>query len=153
MKKLIEQILKFGVVGIIAFVIDYCITIGCKTLFVGPCIELFGTGEPAIYFSNTCGFVISVTFNYLASMKYVFERREDTSRKREFIVFFSLSVVGLIINLIVLYLCLAFIKAFIPALYTYGDGFFANSFGKVAATAVVMVYNFITRKIFLEKRD
>ena len=29
----------------------------------------------------------------------------------------------------------------------------AETFGKVVATGIVMVYNFVTRKIFLEKKE
>lgn len=32
MKKLIEQILKFGVVGVVCFLIDFLITMGLSTL-------------------------------------------------------------------------------------------------------------------------
>ena len=72
MHKLIEQIAKFGVVGVIAFIIDYGTMIALTEIF----------GVPYLI-STTVGFIVSVIFNYLASMKYVFARRDDIGRARE----------------------------------------------------------------------
>ena len=48
--------------------------------------------------SATISFTVSVVFNYLASMRYVFTHKEDMSRRREFVIFIILSVIGLLIN-------------------------------------------------------
>ena len=85
--KLIAQFMKFGVVGVIAFVIDY----GLLALLT----EVFGVNYLV---SATISFTVSVIFNYLASMRYVFTHKEDISRRREFVIFVVLSVIGLIIN-------------------------------------------------------
>ena len=61
MQKLLAQIMKFGVVGVIATVIDF----GIMNLLH------YGLGLN-ILIANTSGFIISLIFNYLASMKYVF---------------------------------------------------------------------------------
>ena len=61
MKKLIEQIMKFGVVGAVAFVIDY----GLLALLT----EVFAINYLV---SATVSFTASVVFNYVASMRYVF---------------------------------------------------------------------------------
>ena len=65
-KKLIEQILKFGVVGIIAFLIDW----GILNLLVG----VFHMHN---VIAATISFTIALIFNYFASMKYVFRHRPD----------------------------------------------------------------------------
>ena len=75
MINLIKQFLKFGVVGVICFVIDF--TLYTTLNFLG-CPYLI---------SGVISFVVSVVVNYLLSMKFVFERREDISRRREFIVY------------------------------------------------------------------
>ena len=80
MRKLIEQIMKFGVVGVIAFVIDFGVMVFLT--------EVFGI-DPVI--SATVSFIISVIFNYAASMRYVFSHREGMSRTREFVIFVVLS--------------------------------------------------------------
>lgn len=125
MQKLLAQIMKFGVVGVIATVIDF----GIMNLLH------YGLGLN-ILIANTSGFIISLIFNYLASMKYVFAHKEGMSR-REFIIFVVLSVIGLVLN------------DGIVLAFNAGLGLEAN-IAKICATALVMVYNFVTRKIFLE---
>ena len=87
MKKLFAQLMKFGVVGFIAFLIDYGLLAFCtEILHINYLV------------SATIGFTVSVVFNYLASMRYVFTHKEEMSRRREFIIFVVLSIVGLVIN-------------------------------------------------------
>ena len=62
MKKLIAQFMKFGIVGVIAFLIDYGLMVALTEFF----------GVPYLI-SNTISFTVSVVFNYVASMRYVFE--------------------------------------------------------------------------------
>ena len=126
MKTLLAQLAKFGVVGVVATVIDFGIM---NLLHYGLQLD--------IIFSNTCGFVVSLVFNYLASMKYVFSHREGMSRRREFIIFVVLSVIGLGLN-----------DGIVWSL-NVAVGLEAN-IAKICATALVMIYNFVTRKIFLD---
>ena len=118
--------MKFGVVGVIAFAIDY----GLLALLT----EAFGVNYLV---SATVSFTVSVVFNYVASMRYVFRHKEGMSRRREFIIFVVLSMIGLVLN-----------DGIVLALNA-GLGLEAN-IAKICATALVMVYNFVTRKIFLE---
>ena len=125
--KLLIQFIKFSIVGVIAFFIDY----GLFLLLT----YLFGVNY---LIASTISFVVSVIFNYLASMRYVFVGRADQTRIQQFIIFFVLSVIGLGLNQLILWLCVDILT--IPAW-----------FGKLVATAIVMVFNFVTRKIFLEE--
>ncbi len=127
MKKLINQILKFGVVGGIAFVIDYGI------LFL--LAKVIGLNE---LISAAISFIISLTFNYFLSTKWVFEAKKQTPK--EVIIFVLLSVVGLGINELLIYLGTK--KLGIDVMIV-----------KLFATAIVMVYNFITRKLIIEKHN
>lgn len=142
MKKLIDQILKFGVVGFIAFFIDFGIFKLLSSVF-------------GVYYlvANFFGFTISLIFNYIASMTFVFERKENTDKKAEFVIFTVLSVIGLLLNELIIYLCIEGVYEHMPLLMSYMNRHWAETFGKVIATGIVMVYNFITRKIFLEKKD
>lgn len=126
MKRLIAQIMKFGVVGVIAFVIDYGLLIFLT--------EVFGIDYLV---SATISFTVSVIFNYLASMRYVFAHKQGLSRRREFAIFVVLSVIGLAINNVCLWL---------------GVDMFGVDYriSKIVVTAIVMVWNFVTRKIFLD---
>ena len=129
MSKLIEQILKFGVVGALAFLVDY----GVLMLLS----QVFGV-DPVL--AAGISFCISVIFNYLASMRYVFTHRDDMSKTREFVLFIVLSIVGLIINEIIMWL----------GTRAFGSSGLAVTVVKVVATAVVMVWNFVSRKLWLD---
>lgn len=126
MKKLLGQIAGFGIVGIIATVIDFGIM---NLLHYGCNVNILA--------SNTAGFVVSVIFNYVASMKYVFSHRDGMSKRREFAIFVILSVVGLLLN------------DGIVLAFNRGLALEAN-IAKICATALVMVYNFISRKLLLD---
>ena len=149
MKKLIDQILKFGVVGIISFIVDFVITMAVSTgLRQGAGM---GTSQAALI-GAFFGFVVSVIVNYILSMKYVFERRDDLDRKKEFIIFVVLSVFGLGINELIILFCIDIVYANWAWLHALVGATLATAGAKIVATAVVMVYNFVTRKIFLENK-
>ena len=123
-KKLFSQIIKFGFVGGTAFVIDA----GLLFLLTEFC---------GIHYliSGMISFTASVIYNYILSVKWVF----DAKKAQEFIVFIVLSVIGLGINQLFMWL-------FVDMMHIY------YMLSKIIATVIVMVYNFITRKIFLEKK-
>lgn len=129
MKKLIHQFMKFGVVGIIAFFIDYGL------LFV---LTEFGGINYLV--SATISFTASVIFNYIASMRYVFTHKQDMSRRKEFVIFVVLSAIGLVINNVCMW----------AGVEIFGIHYMIT---KIGATAIVMVWNFVTRKIFLDAGD
>lgn len=126
MKKLISQILKFGVVGGAAFVIDY-----------GLLFLLTEYLNIHYLVSGMISFSVSVIFNYILSVFWVFNIRKKRNVKKEFILFIVFSILGLGINQIIMWLLVEKIG------YYY-------MLAKIAATIIVMVYNFITRKFFLE---
>lgn len=129
MKELIRQFLKFGVVGFIAFLIDY----GVLMLLS----QVLGW-NPVL--SGAISFVVSLVFNYYASMKYVFERREELSRRKEFFIFLVLSAIGLALNEVIL----------LAGTAAFGDGALSVTVTKVAATAIVGFWNFFSRKKWLD---
>ena len=126
MKKIINQLFKFGIVGGIAFVIDY----GLLYLL---------TEKIGIYYlvSSLISFSVSVIFNYIASVLWVFDVDKEKSKVRNFIYFIGLSIVGLGINELIMW-------GGVDKLHIY------YMLVKLFAKAVVMVFNFITRKMFLE---
>ena len=141
MKKLLEQLIKFGLVGALCFCIDYGIYTALCFLNVYYLIAAF------------FGFVISVIVNYLLSMKYVFVRKDNMDRKREFTIFLVLSVFGLLLNEVLIYACFDGLYMHISYIHDMMSDHGAMLIGKLVATAIVMVFNFITRKIFLEKKE
>lgn len=118
--------MKFGIVGVIATAIDFVALIALT--------EWAGMDPVA---SAAISFTLSVLFNYAASMRFVFQRREDISRSRELVIFVVLSLVGLFIN---------------EALMWLGVNVASLNYVlvKLLATVVVMLWNFLSRKRWLD---
>jgi putative flippase GtrA len=129
MKKLMEQIVKFGFVGFLCFFIDYGLMVLLK--------ERLGIHY---LISSTISFTVSVIVNYILSITFVFETDKSKNKVGEFVIFVCLSVIGLGINALCMWVAVEFIHIH-------------YMLSKIGATAVVMVYNFVTRKIFIEKKS
>ena len=126
MYRLIKQIIKFGGVGVLCFLIDFGVLYLLTDIF-------------SFYYlvSAAISFTVFVIVNYLLSVKFVFETNPEYSQTRNFILFIIFSVIVLLLT---------------EAIMKIGVDFFNWNYMavKIIATAIVMVYNFITRKIFLE---
>lgn len=120
--------MKFVIVGGLSFVLDFIIYYVLKNFF-------------SVYYivAGFFSFTLSLIFNYLMSMKFVFKSKDDLKKTHEFIIFVTLSVIGLGINLLCLYILV--------------DLFDINDLiAKILVAGIVMVFNFITRKIFIEQK-
>ena len=141
MKHLFNQIIKFGIVGAFCFIIDFGLTTGLAN-FCGVHYLI----------SKFLGFVISAVVNYILSIKFVFTNKKEMDKKKEFTVFLILSAIGLLINEAVMYACIDGIYKHTPALQSIVSDSLMVSVSAIIATGVVMVYNFISRKLFLERK-
>ena len=141
MKRLIEQILKFGIVGFVCFLIDFGITTGFTNIL-------------GVHYliSKFLGFVVSAIVNYILSIKFVFTQKKEMDKKKEFTVFLILSAFGLLINEIVMYICIDGAYAHSAFLQEKISDGLMISISSIIATGIVMVYNFISRKLFLERK-
>lgn len=128
LKKMILQVIKFGMVGIICFCVDY--------LILYAATEYFGLHY---LLSGVISFSISVIVNYLLSSRFVFEMQKK-NKGRELLIFILLSVIGLGIN------------ESIMAVFTEKHSVH-YMLSKIVATIIVMAYNFISRKALLEKKS
>lgn len=124
--KLFKQIIRFGIIGGLAFLIDYAL------LYI--CTDIVGIHY---LISSIISFTVSVIFNYILSIKWVFEVDERTDPKRNFLLFIIFSVIGLGINEVIMYVGVTMWEIY-------------YMLTKIFATFIVMIFNFITRKIFLE---
>ena len=129
MKQLLRQMVRFGVVGIVSFFIDYFLM-----------IFLIEVVHMDIVWSTTISYTISVIFNYKVSTMFVFSIDASKGKHRIFIRFVILSFIGLIFNELL-------IVAFVDYFMIY------YLIAKILATMIVTVFNFITRKLFIEARN
>lgn len=125
-EKLLLQIFKFVMVGGLAFVIDYLTLIICKEVF-----------HLNVLVSAAIAFTVSVIFNYILSIKWVFDVDKSKSEKKNFIIFIVFSIIGLLLTELIMWVGTDILKVNYLLV-------------KIIATAIVMVFNFITRKLFLE---
>jgi putative flippase GtrA len=122
------QIIKFGIVGVIAALVDVGTLVILKELFLVD-----------VLLSSAISFCVSVTVNYILSMTFVFKSKNQ-SKIREFIIFVLLSIGGLCINQLILWGGVNFTSIHYLVI-------------KFLAMVIVPFYNFITRKIFLESKE
>ncbi len=125
-ENLFVQIFKFVIVGGIATIIDWIIYyIVYNFLHVNPLI------------ANIISFSISVIYNYTASVKWVFDVNKEKNKIRMLAEFLIFSIIGLLLTELLLWIGID--KLNMNAMLV-----------KIVATAIVMVFNFVTRKLFLE---
>lgn len=126
MIKLIKQLFRFGIIGIVCFLLDYIVMIILT--------ERCGLNY---LLSAGISFSISVIANYILSMQFVFVSKKDLKKTTEFTVFIFLSVIGLGINELLMWCAVEWLGLF-------------YMFAKIIVTGIVMVYNFVSRKLLLD---
>ena len=127
-RTLLLQYCKFAVVGITSLMVDYVFMV-------------FLTENTAFgldYFqASAFSYTLSVFVNYILSMRYVFHGRDDMGKVKEASIFFMLSLVGLFLNQVIMWIAVD-----IMGIYYVG--------AKLLSTLLVTNYNFISRKKFFE---
>ena len=125
---LVLQYAKFAIVGIISVMVDYVFMV-----FLAE-NSAFGLD----YFqASAFSYTLSVFVNYILSMKYVFQGRDDMGKVKEASIFFMLSLVGLFLNQMIMWVAVELIGIYYVA-------------AKLLSTLLVTNYNFISRKKFFE---
>lgn len=124
---MLKQLIRFSIVGVIAAIIDVGVLVILKEfLYVD------------ILIASAISFCASVTVNYLLSMSFVFKSKKQ-SKVKEFVIFVLLSIGGLCLNEFILWFGISYTSFYYLSV-------------KVFAMVIVPIYNFITRKIFLEAK-
>lgn len=121
------QLIKFAIVGVIAACVDVGVLIAFKELL-----------NADVLLSSAISFSVSVTVNYILSMSFVFKGKEQ-SKLKEFFIFVLLSIGGLALNELILWIGISFTTVHYLVV-------------KLLAMIIVPAYNFVTRKIFLEEK-
>ena len=116
---LVRELMKFGVVGGFAFVVD----VGLFNLL------LHATDKPLT--SKTISTVVATTVAYLGNRHWTFRRRSRSGVRREYTLFFLLNGVGLLISLA----CLAISHYLLDFTSRLSDNIAANVVGLALGTA------------------
>lgn len=127
LRRLAVQFAKFLVVGGISFTVDYGLFLLLHTVL----------GVPYVV-ASTVSFSLSLVLNYVLTLKYVFVAQPGRSIAKEFAIYVALNIVALGLNQLIL-------LATVELLGIWPE------VGKLIATAVVLVYNFIARKMLIER--
>ena len=123
---LINVLLKFSLIGIIGVVINFLITFLLK--------EYLKVNK---YVSNSFGYLIAISFNFLANKFFTF-KSDNSEIYNEVIKFIIVTSIGILINHIVVYLLTE----------KKNMNFY---FSKIAAVIVVFIWNFTLHSIFTFK--
>lgn len=144
---LFMEIVRFGVVGVLATVVDM-VAMGVVLYLFEPSLYphfynvWYGGGEPstlATVVGTGTGFVLGLFVNYFLSVLFVFSEKGKSKSVYGFTVFAILSAIGLGIHLVGMYIGydLLGINEWIV---------------KIILTAIVMVYNYVSKKLLLFKK-
>lgn len=122
------QLFRYLFVGGAAFVVDFG-SLYLLTKYAGLHYTL----------SATLSFILGLIVNYLLSIRWVFSQRKLQSRSAEFIVFAIIGIVGLGLNVAIIW----FFTEHIRLHYLVS---------KIVATVLVFLWNFAGRKFILFDR-
>lgn len=147
MKQNTKEIFRFLVTGCIATLIDFVVMsmfiyLTSSFLF-NSFLDVFLHGKQLaptyiVVIGTGLGFVISLIFNYILSCCFVFKNNEKAKTKKGFALFTLLSLVGLSIHLL--------------GMYIGYDLLGVNEWIiKIILTFVVLFFNYITRKKLIFK--
>lgn len=147
-KKLCE-IARFVIVGGIATVIDmlvmglvlYAFEPGLYPKFYNVWIGKVGDPKViATVIGTGAGFIVSLIANYILSVLFVYEDKGNSKSVKGAILFLVLSAIGLGINMFGMWLGYDIIGI-------------NEWITKILMTLIVLVYNYVTRKMFIFKKD
>ena len=122
-KAFLTKFLKFCVVGFSGTAIDFGLTWLCKEIFKVP-----------KFLANAIGFVVAATSNYILNRTWTWGSTNEQVGV-EYVKFFAVSLVGLGLNTLILYIFNEKLKL----------NFYLS---KVFATGVVMLWNFFANNFF-----
>ncbi len=124
--KVTTKAFRYGVVGVVTFVIDFGVT--SLMLSVVP-----------LLLANTAGFLVANVANFLLAHRWVFKHEWHRGRLvGAYASVLGVSLIGLALNNLVVWILVA-------------AGGLSLLIGKVAATAIVMIWNFLARLFWVYK--
>lgn len=150
-KELFWEIFRFLLVGGTATVVDYIVSYILYAWLLPPTL----VGEVwALIVSTALGFSVGLVVNWLLSVSFVFravKNKEEVRSKKSFLLFTVIGVIGLAISLLGMQLVNV-----LPDITLFGSTTFLGAawiwwLMKVVMTCIVLVWNYIGRKLFIFK--
>ena len=138
MNNRLNEIIKFAFTGGVCFLIEYAALIVLKEWLRLPVVA-----------ATPIAFLISVVFNYLLCVKWVFDGAKEGSRKAQ-IGFAVTSVMGLFLNWAIMWALTALYGEDAVLLSLFGIDLKVYMLNKVIATGLVMVWNYFTKRWLLK---
>ena len=150
-KEIFWEIFRFLLGGGLATVIDYLVATLFYSLLLPP--ELIGETW-ALIISTAVGFCVGLIINWFLSLLFVFKAIRDkkqASSKKSFAVYLLICVIGLAISILGMQLV-----KILPAFPLFGVTEFLGSpwkwwLMKAVMTCLVLIWNYIGRKLFVFK--
>ena len=142
------EILRFLIVGGLATVVDFfmmgiTLYLFDRSLYPHFYNIFYGGGEPtttAKLVGTGVGFIFGLIANYVLSIVFVFNEKGKSKTVKGFIVFTVFSAIGLLIHELGMYLLSAKLGM-------------NEWIAKIILTIVVLVYNYISRKLLIFKKE
>ena len=154
-KELFWEIFRFLLVGGTATVVDYFVFwIFDGLLF--PLLSSSGWWQTlSLILATALGFCAGLTVNWILSVKFVFRQvknKEEVRTKKSFTIFTVIGIIGLLITEVGVVALVALIPEFplfgVTALF---GTTWAKWLAKMIMTCIVLVWNYVGRKIFVFK--
>ncbi len=154
-KQLFWEIFRFLLVGGTATLVDYFVF----WIFDGVLFPLLSTEKwfqtLALVLSTAFGFCVGLFVNWILSVKFVFMQvtdREKSASKKGFATFTAIGVIGLLLTEVGVLALVAIFPQF--SLFGSAELFgttWAKWLAKVIMTCIVLVWNYVGRKLFVFK--
>ena len=154
-KELFWEIFRFLLVGGTATVVDYAVFYLFRQWLLPPNLIAGNVWDIiSLIIATAFGFCVGLVVNWILSVKFVFravQNKEEAHSKKSFVIFTIIGVIGLGITEFGM---LLLVRLF-PTITLFGVTEFLlpweEWFAKVIMTCIVLVFNYIGRKIFVFK--
>jgi len=140
MKTRLSEILRFALTGGVCFLIEYAALVLFKEWL-----------HMNVLIATPLAFLISVIVNYLMCVRWVFSGAQEGSRKAQ-IGFVITSGIGLLLNWAIMALLTALFGEDTVLFSLFGLSVKVYMINKVIATLLVMIWNYITKRMLLKRK-
>lgn len=146
--KKLGEVVRFLIIGGTATIIDFLVTGLTEYIidrnqfesFIDVFINSPNLSTSTVILGSAIGFTVGLIFNYVFSILFVYEDLGNSQTVKGFLLFLFLSIAGLIINLIGLYMLYDLLKI-------------NQWIAKIVMTILVLIYNYLSRKYFIFKKQ